>query len=159
MISIRRLLLTVICLAGGGYFLFQGAGVASEALASDRWPQANGRIVTCDVVPRTGGFSSTSSEVKYEARIFYTYDVGGIHYEGNRLAVGHVSKTRTQPDAVARKYPAGRVVKVAYDPARPTAAVLEPGLNLSAALPALAGIALTLASFVFYILGRVSAGE
>lgn len=159
MISIRRLLLTVICLAGGVYFLFQGAGHASEALASDKWPQANGRVVTCDIVPRTGGLVPTSGDVKYEARIFYTYDVGGIHYEGNRLAVGHISKARTQPDAVARKYPAGRVVKVAYDPESPTTAVLEPGLNLSAALPALAGIALTVASFVFYILGRVSVSE
>jgi hypothetical protein len=159
MISIRRLLLTVICLAGGVYFLFQGAGLASEALASDRWPVAHGRVVTCDIVPRTGGLAAASSEVKYEARIFYTYEVGGVHYEGNRLAVGHVSKARTQPDAVARKYPAGRFVKVAYDPSHPMTAVLEPGLNLSAALPALAGIALALASFVFYILGRVSAGE
>jgi len=159
MISIKRLLLTVICLAGGAYFLFQGAGLASEALASDRWPTANGRIVTCDIVPRGGGIAAASSDAKYEARILYTYDVGGIHYESNRLSVGHISKTRSQPDAVARKYPAGRVVKVAYDPARPMTAVLEPGLNLSAALPALAGIALTLASFVFYVLGRVNAGE
>lgn len=158
MISIRRLLLTVICLAGGVYFLFQGAGLASEALASDRWPQAHGRIVTCDVVPRTGGFVPTSSDTKFEARIFYSYDVGGIQYQGNRLAMGFTSKTRTQPDAVARKYPEGRVVRVAYDPAQPMNAVLEPGLNLSAALPALAGIVLTLASFVFYVLGRVSAG-
>jgi len=159
MISIRRLLLSVICLAGGVYFLYLGAGIASEALASDRWPKAHGRVVTCDIVPRTGGLAAASSEVKYEARIFYTYNVGGIHYESNRLAVGQVSKTRTQPDAVARKYPAGRFVKVAYDPAQPTTAVLEPGLNLSAALPALAGIALVLASFVFYVLGRVSAAE
>lgn len=158
MISIRRLLMTVICLAGGVYFLFQGAGLASEALASDRWPQASGRIVTCDVVPRTGGFAPTSSDTKFEARIFYSYDVGGIEYEGNRLAIGFTSKARTQPDAVARKYPEGRFVRVAYDPAHPTSAVLEPGLNLSAALPALAGIILTLASFVFYVLGRVSTG-
>lgn len=158
MISIRRLLMTIICLAGGVYFLIQGAGLASEALASDQWPTANGRIVTCDIVPRTGGLAAASSEVKYEARIFYTYDVGGIEYEGNRLAVGQISKARTQPDAVARKYPVGRYVKVAYDPENPLAATLEPGLNLSAALPALAGIALTLAAFVFYILGRVSTG-
>lgn len=158
MISIRRLLLTMICLAGGVYFLFQGAGLASEALASDQWPLANGRIVTCDIVPRTGGLVPTSSDTKYEARIFYNYDVGGIQYEGNRLAVGYTSKARIQPDAVAKKYPVGRFVRVAYDPSRPTTAVLEPGLNLSAALPALAGIALALASFVFYVLGRVSSG-
>lgn len=158
MISIRRLLMTVICLAGGVYFLIQGASLAGEALASDQWPTANGRIVTCDIVPRGGGLAASSSDAKYEARIFYTYDVGGVEYEGNRLAVGQISKARTQPDVVARKYPVGRFVKVAYDPENPMTATLEPGLNLSAALPALAGIALTLASFVFYILGRVSTG-
>lgn len=158
MISIRRLLLTIICLAGGAWFLFKGAGLASEAIASDQWPLANGRIVHCEIVPRSGGITPTSDEAKYEARLYYTYDVGGIHYEGGRLAVEHISRARTQPDSVARKYPAGRYVKVAYDPRHPSRSVLEPGLNLSAAVPALAGIALTLASFVFYVLGRVNAG-
>lgn len=153
--SLRRLLLAVICLAGGIFALMHGADLASEALASDSWPTANGTIVTSDIVPAGGGVG-TAEDGKYVARIVYIYNVSGVHYQSDRLAVGNITKARTHPDAVARKYPVGQFVKVAYDPSNPMTAALEPGLNLASALPALLGIGLVLASFVFWVLGRVS---
>ncbi|MFG0283001.1 MAG: DUF3592 domain-containing protein [Phycisphaerales bacterium JB039] len=157
MVSLRRLLLSVICLAAGAFWLYRGAGVARDALASDSWPTANGKIVASEIVPENG--YGVPENGKFVARIVFSYDVGGVEYESNRLAIGRVAKARTHPDAVVRKYPVGRFVKVAYDPAQPTSAALEPGLNLATALPALLGVLLVLASFVFFVLGRVSTQE
>jgi hypothetical protein len=158
MVSVRRLLLALVCLAAGVFALVRGAGVAKEALASDSWPTANGKIVSSEIVPRSGGYG-TADDGKYEARIVYSYDVGGVQYEADRIAVGQTTRPRAHPDAVVRKYPPGRFVKVAYDPHRPLIAALEPGLNLASALPALLGVLLLLASFVFFVLGRVSPSE
>ena len=154
MVSLRRLILSLACLAAGAFWLVRGAGVAREALASDSWPEANGSIVTSEIRPAEGGYG-TDEDAKYIAHIVYTYEVEGIQYESDRLAIGHVAKVRTHPDAVVRKYPAGRFVKVVYNPEQPMSAALEPGLNLATALPALLGVLLVLASFVFFVLGRV----
>jgi hypothetical protein len=49
---------------------------------------------------------------------------------------------------VVDRYPEGNTVRVFYDPADPTAAVLEPGAGLGAYIPLGAGIFMVVAGIV-----------
>lgn len=99
--------------------------------ASRGWPTATGRVVSAEVKQKLSKVGS-QLQPEYVPVIVYDYSVAGQVYRGNVVHVGispAYSYLRTERDAQAYidKYPVGAEVAVAYNPADPASALLEPG--------------------------------
>ncbi len=122
------------CLIAGAIFLVLGCGAfigmqmaQSYVDRAQQWPSVAGKIVTSEI-------STATTRYKYGIRttlvadIEYAYSVNGQNYQGEHLRLIpmlHMKPEGTPAELVAR-YPVGRSVEVYYDPADPTAAVLNP---------------------------------
>ncbi len=115
------------------YLLFLGAGLygtrlgfreLTQALLSRTWPHTPGVILTSKKwVVKDGEGEAT------RCLILYFYEVGGVPYRSGRVCCGDafgLGFGRTIRRYTAA-YPAGKAVKVYYDPAAPATALLEPG--------------------------------
>ena len=109
---------------------------------SARWPTADGVIVTSTVErgPLAGGSRPARPVIRYE----YTLP-DGQKLSGIRVVFGAPVRTKFSTGRSAAidaqrevaPYPLGRRVRVAYDPADPSNAVLEPGLSFQLFISAL----------------------
>ncbi len=93
----------------------------SWARASADWPVVPGRIVTSEVTTHTDEEGTT-----YSDEIEYVYTVEGTEYEADVVVIG--GHPYGAHNVVAR-YPLNAEVSVAYDPNKPSRAVLEPGVE------------------------------
>ncbi|MEK6372090.1 MAG: DUF3592 domain-containing protein [Acidobacteriota bacterium] len=99
---------------------------AVYAHASEHWPRTLGSIVTSGV--------SVEHDVDgrmYAADIRYRYVVDGNEYTCDRVRFGGFWSFawRRPADTLTKRFPVGAPVTVAYDPAKPSRGVLEPGLG------------------------------
>jgi len=99
---------------------------AVSAHASEHWPRTLGSIVTSTVSVEHDGYGRM-----YAADIRYQYVVDGHEYTCDRVRFGGFwSFARRRPaDTLTKRFPVGAPVTVAYDPAKPSRGVLEPGLG------------------------------
>ncbi len=104
----------VLCMLYGQYQL-------GWARASADWPVVAGRIVTSEVTSHTDEEGTT-----YSDEIEYVYAVDGTEYEADVVVIGGHGYG---PHRVVGRYPLGAEVTVAYDPDKPSRAVLEPGVE------------------------------
>ena len=111
----RRWTAKVLAVTGGALMLF-GARDVYQGLSSLRWPQAEGRIL----------YSSARMD---ETLLWYEYHVANTRYlAGKYRTGGNSTPFRDVAEAAAKRYPAGRAVKVHYNPWNPGEALLEPGV-------------------------------
>jgi len=89
-----------------------------QAQASLRWPTVPGRIVDSRLIQTR----DADGDAAPTAAVTYAYAAGGVALQGNRVSIGG-----RDARAVVERYPAGTDVQVAYDPNKPSSAVLEPG--------------------------------
>jgi hypothetical protein len=99
---------------------------ARYAHASEHWPRTLGSIVTSRVSVEHDVDGRT-----YGAGILYRYVADGHEYTCDRVRFGSSRSFawRRSADTFTKRYPAGAPVTVAYDPAKPSRGVLEPGLG------------------------------
>jgi len=94
---------------------------------SKAWASVTGKMITSSAVETEDDDGNTFST----PQVWYEYEVGGVHYLGDRLRFGAVDLLNTSREAVQdyveALYPAGGDVTVYYDPAEPENAVLERG--------------------------------
>jgi hypothetical protein len=104
--------------------LSYGALDLSQALFSAKWPQAQGRILSSQVVqPRS----------RYHPSITYAYVVGNTTYTGNTYRVGDTFYWKRQTaEAAVQDYAPGSTAFISFDPSRPERSVLEPGVTTDA---------------------------
>jgi hypothetical protein len=123
-------------------FLLIGFGLTAialwrigQALASQAWPTAEGRIA---------GMGASAKS----ASIVVAYQVAGESYEIS-LESTAITGRALSPEGEWRwmlaHYKTGQQVAVAFDPDDPSNAILEPGLTPHAAVPLVGGLALVLA--------------
>lgn len=115
------------------YLLFLGAGLygtrlgfreLTQALLSRTWPHTPGVILTSKKCVEKDGEGKAT-----RCLILYFYEVGGVPYRSGRVFCGDalgLGFGRTIRRYTAA-YPAGKAVKVYYNPAAPATALLEPG--------------------------------
>jgi len=73
---------------------------------------------------------SDSEGTSYEAKVSYDYEAGGQVFHGNRISYAtRFTSGRKAAAEIVRRHPVGKRVKVYYSPAKPAAAVLEPGIR------------------------------
>jgi hypothetical protein len=94
-----------------------------RAQASRQWPTSSGTITASTLE------KSLDSKRRYRAAVRYRYRVGGKDYESNRVFWGGNEGREKSMASVVGFYPAGRKVKVFYDPQNPAEAVIDPIQN------------------------------
>lgn len=103
-------------------------GVVHGALTW-RWPRAEATIVTADLRTFTGPQSDPRKRDEWRAfSVHYSYKVGGTQYFGGRVEPYDYGMQNSAGAAKMRdRHPVGSTASVAYDPADPSIAYLEPG--------------------------------
>ncbi len=162
--TITGLFIGTIIFGGLGVFLlFPWLQNLQMARASKSWPSVQGRVASSDVVQV---LESTDKDGKchysYPAVVTYNYSVEGQNHTGSRISFGGHSYTRKDHvQEVVKKYPAGKQVRVYYDPDFPVQAVLErrAGFGNFVTVPAgfvflLGGIAMLIVFFVKLFRGK-----
>ncbi len=89
------------------------------------WPSGDGVITSSWINSRYA-----KGTMWYHGEIEYRYRVQGVDYKGSALSLGR--PTWGNQDAWRRildRYPAGKPVKVFYEPGHPWEGILEPGLH------------------------------
>ena len=126
--------LLVVAVLGliGVVMLIVGLRTRQKAQTSQSWPAVPGLITHSQVDSRTTRSRSgnrTTTRTSYYPVIRYSYNVGGMQMEGNRITFGGVNTGLVAATAMCNKYPAGSQVNVFFDPQKPKDAVLVPGAS------------------------------
>jgi len=105
----------------GLLLILYGQSQLRWARTSVDWPIAIGRIITSEITTH-----SDENGITYSDEIEYRYTVEGTEYETDVIVFGGHEYSAHK---VVKKYPANAEVSVAYDPTKPSRAVLEPGVE------------------------------
>lgn len=134
-------LVALLFLGFGLFGAWRGGLALQRARASTNWPRTVGAIIGSAVHSENNGEHTFHRTV-----ITYRYDVAGTAYQATRVFYGDDIALRFAGPGKRRLalYPDGQPVTLAYDPAAPHEAVLEPGPNQAAYLSLYAPIALAL---------------
>jgi hypothetical protein len=111
----------------GGLTIFLGLREIEAAQGSKTWPTVSGTV-------KSSGIDWSDDDTRHSdsayARVSYTYEVGGFLHTSDKVLYGDYGSSDTShADSIASRYKPGQVVAVYYDPADPSAAVLQPGVN------------------------------
>ena len=140
---IYQVLFTVALLALGAGSIYWGGLLYRQAEASQSWPSIDGLIVSSQIKEN----HDRVNVVTYNAAVEFAYDVEGNRYTSKHASRGNSSEARE----VVNRYPAGKPVKVFYDPQKPDFGVLEPGVNADNYLVLAGGLAMLLAGVVMAV--------
>jgi hypothetical protein len=144
---LTRVLVPIAVAGAAGVLAFNVGRHGWSQHRSAHWPSAEGYILESEAVPHDPDDPLSLPT----HRLSYSYRVGTHWYEGTRYtAYGPVlSWLRSGgPSGLEEAYPVGAAVEVAYDPERPTLAVLSAGTTtgerviVAVVLATLAGVAL-----------------
>lgn len=96
---------------------------------SPQWPYVMGEIVSSRVFAQNDfGEDTGTPSHRWQAEVQYRYEVNGVPLSGHRLrAFGYNHLTQQDAESEIAPFPAGKQVKVYYDPAKPSVSVLIPG--------------------------------
>ena len=127
--------------------LRKSLGELIRALASKRWPTAEGRILKC---VRDSYSVSEDGPPSGLPDVEYSYSVDGVDHIGTRISFADLAYLGDGATAgFVKKHPRGGKVRVFYDPKNPANSLLEPGIRVQvftmlffAALIFSAGVAL-----------------
>ncbi|RMG15009.1 MAG: DUF3592 domain-containing protein [Deltaproteobacteria bacterium] len=154
---IGRLVLVAVGLVGLVLMVRQGAELY-RGLAARAWPQAEGVVLESGV--RRHGSAGTRGGTTYEPWVRYRYTAGGRSWTGTRIWRVGQGSTLAWARGVAAEYPAGRRVRVYYDPEDPSASLLRPGLGGGALVGFFTGLVFfLLAAGFLWLLSGVPRGE
>lgn len=115
-----------------GVFLLIGLGIIFSGWLTYRksnqaagWIPASGKVITSEV-RRTSG-----SDLKFFAHIVYQFMAGGMEYISRNVTfaqlMGILDTAKPAALEKVKKFPAGSMVTVYYDPENPNRSVLEKG--------------------------------
>lgn len=130
-----------------------------RAALARRWPIAIGVVIASGVRETTILIRHKTAQyrpaVRYAPQVIYEYHVGGQHYQHDRINVDGVVLSSEPADAAraARRYPVGRQVAVAYNPANPNEACLRPTVTWVVWIEIALSVGLWLAAGWFIITG------
>lgn len=134
------LLIGSIFLIRSGWLEFQaGSEFFENAKASADWPSVKGKILSSKVIKND---SQDKSKATYRAAVEYEYVIGREKYTSDNLAFGQSHEVSMgTASATVKDFPEERIVKVFYNPQKPSVATLKPGgITASGIPPAWVGI-------------------
>jgi hypothetical protein len=116
----------------GLYLFFKGARNVARAIASTKWPVAEGIVVSSETTRTVGPtYRRQPASVSFSTRTVIRYSVAGKEYTTDVLHFGQTLGSSDKSEAALQKvrYPAEKAVSVAYDPGAPWVGVMKPGLH------------------------------
>jgi len=130
--------------------LAQNRSVLRRAHRSRSWPCVTGIVQGSHVEKIAVDREYTS----YTANVMYEYEVDGQMYQSCCVYFGDVAGLALPifPRRLVRKYPAGRRVKVFFDPSNPKSSTLKPGINRHVIYQLMAGVVLIGAGIAFLLI-------
>jgi hypothetical protein len=125
----------------GAYFTFTAIQQMIGAASSGRWPSLEARIVKSAVeITDSGGDYPVTL---YVPDIHYKYSVDGVSHTRQRVALTDINPgSQAKADAVIKRYPPGKAVRVYVSPRDPAMTILEPGLRWPMAGKLIFGLAM-----------------
>ncbi len=102
-----------------------GGRMLIKSLRTEHWPMTDGIVRSSQIKPHSDNDGGTT----YSAEVTYTYDVAGVNYDGDKVAIGEMSSSSEYARGIVDRYPTGRKVSVHYSPTNPAEAVLETGIH------------------------------
>jgi hypothetical protein len=125
---------TTLFIAGGAALLFIVLGIIfivvavnmrRKAAASRTWPTVAG-VVTSAEVEESVSSDEDSPTSSFNPKISYSYQVGGVAFQGKKISFGAVNTgSRRAAEQALEPYPVGQPVNVHYNPEKPAEAVLN----------------------------------
>ncbi len=145
-----RIFVAVFVLAGAAMIVAGGINLW-HALASARWPVAEGEIVAVEGREHRSEDENTMS---YGVSLVYAYTVNSFTYHNNQRRFGEiVAAGEDWANMIAVRYQRGSPVQVRYNRTDPNVSVLEPGIKWDVwAIPA-AGLAFFLFGVAAWVWG------
>jgi len=128
------LVIGVLCTVAGLLGLTSGALRYLDALRTEDWPSTRGTIITSEVV--AGG----DARKWFEPRITYQYEVQSKTHLAHSIWYQSGTTSKSVAEEVVLAHPVASTVRVRYDPANPSRALLLPGASWEIALPILVSI-------------------
>lgn len=117
------------------------------------WPTTTGRVVSTRVEQ-----VSDDGKMKYYPVIRYSYAVNDVTFESERYKFGSTRRSKRAAEQLCGSFATGSDVKVYYDPARPSEAVLVvPSAGGAIALGIGGVVLMALGGFVFTLCFRSAA--
>ena len=113
----------------GLWLLGHGLWAARRSTQAAAWPTAPATLTRAELVEEVDEGSTN-----YKVEVRYTYAVGGVEYEGTRVAFGYDKISgggRAARDEIVRKLRAAKSVAARYDPENPAVSCLSFGVNKS----------------------------
>ena len=102
-----------------------GGWTLIKSIRTNDWPVTEGVIQSA----RQKEHSDNDGSSTYSAEVTYTYQIAGISYTGDKIAIGQMSSSAAYAQSVLSRYPVGQKVSVHYSPTDPAQAVLETGIH------------------------------
>lgn len=129
-----------------------GVCMAVKSIRSNYWPTTQGVIESAASHLNPNGKGGGT----YSVEIIYTYQIAGVDYTGNKIAIGQMSASSQYTQGILDRYPIGRKVSVSYSPGDPSEAVLETGIHGGTWICLGVGTAFTLFSIMFLQVTRAT---
>jgi hypothetical protein len=121
------LLLGLIFVVIGTYLVLRSRRLGKSFKASLNWPSTPGRIVSNEIIVRSG-YTETGQTpvVRYTPSVIYEYNVGGSSLTGSTIRSAKPTVlSRETAQGILAPYGSGAPVSVFYDPQAPTNSMLE----------------------------------
>jgi hypothetical protein len=132
-------------------FVFFAVVVALGTRGTDRWGQAEGKILHSEVVLERSALGTDSPVMNYTAtlRVRYSYSVDGQEFIGQVVNLASMESPKVAYEQ-AKRYPVGAEVVVHYEPEEPGACALEleSPVPMILTMLGIGIVCLTLAAFV-----------
>ncbi|HEY6160660.1 MAG TPA: DUF3592 domain-containing protein [Bacteroidia bacterium] len=143
-IVVGFLLLVALGMVGGFGYLVRKSIIAMN------WPVAQGVVLSSGLkaTDRVKGVQLYSTSLRFE------YLIGNQKFQGKNLDLLEWNNAGMIKEFKLRKYPPGKNVKVYYNPADFSEAILEPGLKLKYVWPFLCGLLFVVVVILGFIYGR-----
>ena len=151
--------LLIIGIVGAALTIFLGIPMTMNALESKGWPTTDGIVTVSEF---TTNRNSDDGSVTYGASVAYDYKVNGTSYTGSNVHFGQYGTSDpSYGRGIVNRYPAGKQVRVYYDPDELSTSVLEPGAGWSSFMVAGIGVLFTLLGFIgsFFQFKKYKRGE
>jgi hypothetical protein len=135
-IAVPKLTPMVVILGLFAFFLAVFAHmIGQKGRAMRGWPKTRGQVVQSAVEPTLRKHHRPYprreyTETIYVSRVVYTYDVGGISFQGDNSGVAVGSSTPGLAAKYIARFPLNAVVDVFFNPQIPTESTLHPSVGI-----------------------------
>jgi len=121
---------TLVMLAAGIFLMAWGGHEIKGSYESASWPDTLGNITSSHVSKKTYKDSDHRTRTTFYPKVVYQYQVDGRRHTNSRINFGgETGSMKWLAQRAVDRYPAGKTVKVSYNPQDPTYSVLEAGIT------------------------------